>query len=88
MLDPALVDAIGGLSATSLFVLAIWALYTRRIRTGSEAADIEKRHEQDEAELRKERDEWKAVAQDAQRNLAKLTATIEDKLDIKVPPAS
>ncbi len=86
MPDPALVEAIGGLSATSLFILAIWALITRRVRTAGEASDVEKRHERELAEAHKDRDDWKSVAIGAQDGLVRLTRLIEDKLDIKVPP--
>ena len=45
-------------------------------------------HQRADADDRKERDDWKSIAQASQRDMARLTSTIEAKLDIKVPPPS
>lgn len=80
MPDPALLEAIGGLSATGLFILAIYALYTRKVRPGSEAVEIEKRHEASMAELRADRDAWRGVAEGYRAEFGLLTDLIKSLL--------
>lgn len=85
MPDPKVLDAIGGLSATALFVLAIWALYTRRVRTAGEVQEDKAEGDARLAEMRVDRDEWKNVAKSALAKLDRLTDVVETLTGRKLP---
>lgn len=80
-------DAFAKLSATALAFIAIFALYTRRVRTKSE---MEERISVDAArqdELRQDRDAWKAIANSALGKLDRLTDVVERLTGTKFPDA-
>lgn len=85
MPDPKLLEAIGGLSATALFVLAIFALYTRRVRTSGEVQEDKADADARLAEMRVDRDEWKAVAKSSLAKMDRLTDVVETLTGKKLP---
>lgn len=85
MPDPKLIEAIGGLSATSLFILAIIALYTRRVRTQGEVQEDKAEADARLAEMRVDRDEWKNVAKSSLAKLDRLTDVVETLSGRKIP---
>lgn len=68
---------IGG-GATVLLGVAIWALYSGRVRVGSLT---DKR----EAELKEERDEWKKLAQSFPGEMRRLGDLVEQAIDLLGP---
>ena len=77
MPDPAVLDAVGGLSATALFVLALWAFYTRRVRTAHESEEDKAESDARLAEMRDDRDRWRAIAEAYGIKLDALTDVVE-----------
>lgn len=65
-IDPAAFDAIAKLGVLGFALVAIFALYTRRVRPNA-----------DFLELREDRDAWKAIATSSLSKLDRLTDVVE-----------
>jgi hypothetical protein len=80
--DPAVIDFLwrGGLLAGS--ILAVYAFLTGKVRPGSqvdkERERDDQRHATETAELRKDRDEWKTVAQTSLARQDRIIDAFED----------
>ncbi len=85
MPDPALLEAAARLSATGLFVLAIFALYTRRVRTAGEVAEDKAQADERLAEMKADRDEWRNVAKSSLAKMDRLTDVVETLTGKKLP---
>ena len=70
-------DAIASLGSSALFVIAIWALLTGKVRREGEFKDARAEGESRLAELRVDRDEWKAIANGALAKVDRLTDVVE-----------
>lgn len=70
-------DAVGKLGAGALFAIALFALYTRRVRTRGEAEEDKAEADARLAEMRVDRDAWKAMAQSGNAKLDRLTDVLE-----------
>lgn len=77
MLNPDVVDAIANLGSSALFVIALWAFLTGKVRRESEFKDARTEGESRLAEIRVDRDEWKAIANGALAKLDRLTDVVE-----------
>jgi hypothetical protein len=77
MLSPEFVNAIASLSSSALFVIAIVALVTGRVRRESEFKDARAEGEVRLAELRGDRDEWKTIANNSLAKLDRLADVVE-----------
>jgi hypothetical protein len=77
MLSPDVADTIASLGSSALFVIAIWALLTGKVRRESEFKDARGEGESRLAELRVDRDEWKGIANNSLAKLDRLTDVVE-----------
>ncbi len=77
---PSAIDAIAKIGALGLTLLAIWGFLSGRVRVGSLVDKDEAKRDQREAEIKKERDDWKAIAQAGTPELKRLN----DLLDVAV----
>jgi hypothetical protein len=77
MLSPDVVDAISSLGSSALFVIALWAFVTGKVRRESEVKDSRLEGESRLAEIRADRDEWKTIANGALAKLDRLTDVVE-----------
>ena len=75
--SPEVVNAIAGLGSTSLFVVALFAFVTGKVRRESEVKDIRAEGEARLTEMRGDRDEWKAIANNSLAALARQTDVME-----------
>ena len=71
------VDAIASLGSSALFVLALWAFLTGKVRREGEFKDARTEGESRLAELRVDRDEWKGIANNSLAKLDRLTDVVE-----------
>jgi hypothetical protein len=83
MPSPDVFDAIASLGSSALFVIAIWAMVTGRVRRESEFKERSAEGESRLAELRGDRDEWKGIANGALAKLDRQTDVVE-KLTVMV----
>jgi len=77
MLSPDVADTIASLGSSALFVIALWAFVTGRVRREGEFKDARAEGESRLAELRVDRDEWKAIANGALAKVDRLTDVVE-----------
>ena len=77
MPSPDVFDAIANLGSSALFVVAIWAFVTGKVRRESEVKDQRTEGETRLAELRSDRDEWKVIANNSLAKLDRLTDVVE-----------
>jgi len=77
MLSSDVIDTISSLGSSALFVIALWAFVTGKVRRESEVKDIRAEGESRVVELRVDRDEWKAIANGALAKLDRLTDVVE-----------
>lgn len=77
MPSPDVFDAIASLGSSALFVIAIWALLTGKVRREGEFKDARDEGESRLAELRVDRDEWKGIANNSLAKLDRLTDVVE-----------
>lgn len=77
MFDPAFVEAITKLGTLGFAVIAIGALYLRKIRTEGEFKDREAQWQERFEELREDRDEWRTLATSSGPRLERLTDVVE-----------
>ena len=77
MLSPDVIDTISSLGSSALFVIALWAFVTGRVRRESEFKDARAEGESRLAEIRVDRDEWKGIANNSLAKLDRLTDVVE-----------
>jgi hypothetical protein len=77
VLSPDVIDAIANLGSSALFVIALWAFVTGKVRRESEFRDARTEGESRLAELRADRDEWKAIANSSLAKMDRLTDVVE-----------
>lgn len=77
MLSPDVADTIASLGSSALFVIALWAFVTGRVRRESEFKDARAEGESRLAEIRVDRDEWKGIANNSLAKLDRLTDVVE-----------
>ena len=77
MLSPDVADTIASLGSSALFVIALWAFVTGRVRRESEFKDARAEGESRLAEIRVDRDEWKGIANNSIAKLDRLTDVVE-----------
>jgi hypothetical protein len=75
--SPEVVNAIAGLGSSALFVIALWAFLTGKVRREAEFKDARAEGESRLAELRVDRDEWKGIATKSLATLAQQTDVME-----------
>ena len=75
--SPDTVNAIASLGSSALFVIAIFAFVSGKVRRESEFKDARAEAESRLAELRGDRDEWKGIANSALTRLDRLTDVVE-----------
>jgi hypothetical protein len=75
--SPDVLNTIAGLGSSTLFVIALWAFVTGRVRRESEFKDARAEGESRLAELRVDRDEWKVIANNSLAKLDRLTDVVE-----------
>jgi hypothetical protein len=71
------VDAIANLGPSALFVIALWAFLTGKVRREGEMKDSRAEGETRLAELRVDRDQWKDIANSSLARLDRLTDVVE-----------
>jgi flagellar biosynthesis/type III secretory pathway M-ring protein FliF/YscJ len=76
MPTPEQIDAVGKIGAFGLVVLALVAMYTRRVRTASEANEDKAEADARLAEMRADRDAWKALATSGNEKIDRLTDAV------------
>jgi hypothetical protein len=80
VLEPDLVKTILDLGLSGALLFSVWALGTRRVIPKGALDDYRHDAEADRAELRKDRDEWKALANAAVARLDRVGDLLEDVL--------
>lgn len=80
MLDPAVVRAFTDLGLSGALLIGIWAFATGRVLPRRSLDDDRTHQATDVAELRKDRDEWKAIATTAVAKLDRVGDLLEDLL--------
>lgn len=78
--SPEAIDAIAKLGALGFALIAIFALYTRRIRTRGEAEEDKAENDARLAEMRSDRDAWRKLAEDYGNRLDRVTELLEKLL--------
>lgn len=75
--DPAAIDAWTKLGAFGFALVAIFLLYTRRVRTAGEATEDKAEADARLAEMRADRDRWRSIAEAYGDKLDSLTDVLE-----------
>jgi hypothetical protein len=84
-IDPTFIDGISKLGALGFAVIAIAALVTRQIHTKGEFMDSRAFDDARLAEMRADRDEWRAIAKSSLNKLDRLTDVLEAFTGTKLP---
>ena len=71
------VNAIASLGSSALFVIALFAFVTGKVRRESEFKDASALAETRLTELRGDRDEWKGIANSSLAKMDRLTDVVE-----------
>jgi hypothetical protein len=77
MPSPISFETIAGLSPVALFVIALWAFFTGRIRREGEVKDVLASGESRLAEMRADRDGWKDIANESLEKVDRQTDVVE-----------
>jgi hypothetical protein len=80
------IDAIAKIGALGLTLLAIWGFLSGRVRVGSLVDKDEAKRDLREAEIKKERDDWKTVAQGGTPELKRLNDLLETAVKLLLDP--
>lgn len=73
MPDAEAFDAVAKLGAGALFAIAVFAFYTRRVRTRGEVEENDAKADARLAEMRADRDAWRKIAEQYGEKLDELT---------------
>ena len=80
MPDPAFLKSVIDLGLTGFLLIALWAFATGRVVPRSTLTESKAEDAEDKEEIRKDRDEWKALAQGAVARLDKIADLLETLL--------
>ncbi len=76
-IDPTLIDGIARLGALGFAIIAIAALVFRKVHPHGELVDAKAEADARLAEMRADRDEWKAIAKSSLSKVDRLTDVVE-----------